>query len=103
MRITIPSNHKPTRKLPEVAKALSRPKLTIRDRDTSKLLFALINAEGVVAHDVHAAGRIGFLVHAAHDLVNFAGRGDVLCAVRVGAGHCSGSWLCARRRAESLD
>lgn len=85
MRITIISTHKPARNLPEIAKSLLRPKPTVRDGNTPEILLALSNAKRVVAHDVHAAGSVRFLIHATHDLVHLARRRDVLCAIRVRA------------------
>ena len=103
MSITLISNHQPPHKLPEVAKSLPRTKSTISNRNTPKLLFTLRNAERIVAHDVNTAGSVGFLIHATHDLVDFAGRGDVFCAVCVGARYCRSNRFRAGRRTRSFD
>jgi len=97
MSITIISAHQSAHKLPKVAESLPLSNPTISDRNALEFLFALGNAKRVIAHGVKAAGRVGFLVHAADDFVDFAGRGDVFCAVCGRAGHCCGAWFCARR------
>jgi hypothetical protein len=101
--ITIISNHQPPHKLPKIAESLPRTKPTISDRNTPKLLFTLRNAERIIAHYVNTAGSVGLLIHAAHDFVHLAGRGDVFCAIRVGARYCRSNRFRAGRRTRSFD
>jgi hypothetical protein len=103
MRITIISNHQPPHNLPEIAKPLPRPKPTISNRNTPKLLLTLRKAERIIVHYVDTAGSVGLLVHAAHNPVDLAGGGDVFCAVRVGARYCRSNRFRAGRRTRSFD
>lgn len=88
MSITLISRHNTADKLPEVAQTLSSPKAAVSDRDAAEIILALGDAKSVVALDVHAAGSVGLLVHAADDLVHLAGGGEVFCSVGVGAWRC---------------